>query len=853
MAMKSKILKYTGALFSLLMFSAALWVLHREVQTVHLQHIFSELGSIPGKRLWLAAILTVSNYTIMAGYDYLAIRFIKHSLSLTRIALASFIGYAFSNNIGFSMLAGASVRYRLYSSWGLSAVEITKVVAFCTLTLWLGLFSMGGMVFVLMPMGIPPGSYIPFHTTFPLGILFLGVLSGYLVLTAFHRQPVHFRGWEITLPSLPVLFSQILVAGVDWFLGGAVLYTLLPSELPVSFLNFIGVYFLAQMAGLASQVPGGLGVFETVMLMLFPHGMNTTQLLGSLIAYRAIYYLLPLGVATALLGIQEVFRGKEKAYSYLRMFGHWAPAVLPNVLSFSVFIGGALLMISGATPAIESRVAWLKHIIPLPLLELSHFIGSLAGVALLLLAHGLQRRIDAAYFLTIALLGTGMLASLMKGLDYEEALALGLILATMLPCRRQFYRHGSFLSQPFTPAWVVAISIVVVGSIGLGFFAYKHLEISNELWWQFAFTGDASRFMRASIGSLAVITLFALAKLLKPGSPQRDSENKIDCNAVSAIVKASPDTSANLALVGDKSFLANDARNAFVMYGVCGRSWVSMGNPVGAQTEWPDLIWRFRELSDRYDGWTVFYQVDPGSLHYYLDIGLSFLKLGEEAKVPLPNFSLEGGAHKNLRQTCKKATHEGCIFEIVEAGVENLSFWDEVRSVSDAWLSEKHSREKGFSIGSFRVGYLSQFPTAIVRRNGKMVAFANIWIGAEKKEISVDLMRFSPGASYGVMDFLLIELMRWGKNQNFQWFNLGMAPFTGIENKELASPWNRMAVFIARHGEHFYNFHGLRQYKEKFRPVWTPKYLAAPGGFALPRVIANVTTLISGGIKGTIG
>jgi phosphatidylglycerol lysyltransferase len=253
--MKSKILKYTGALFSMLLFSAALWVLHREVQTVHLQHILSELGSIPGKHLLLAAILTVSNYTIMAGYDYLAIRFIKHSLSLVRIALASFIGYAFSNNIGFSMLAGASVRYRLYSSWGLSALEITKVVAFCTLTLWLGLFSMGGMVFVLMPMGIPPGSYIPFHTTLPLGILLLGVLSGYFALTAFHRQPVHFRGWEIALPSLPILFSQILVACVDWLLGGAVLYTLLPSELPVSFLNFIGVYFLAQMAGLAVSIP----------------------------------------------------------------------------------------------------------------------------------------------------------------------------------------------------------------------------------------------------------------------------------------------------------------------------------------------------------------------------------------------------------------------------------------------------------------------------------------------------------------------------------------------------------------------------------------------------------------------
>jgi uncharacterized membrane protein YbhN (UPF0104 family) len=311
--MNSKFLKYTGALFSLLLFSAALWVLHREVQTVHLQNILYELEAIPGRRLWLAAILTVSSYTIMTGYDYLAIRFIKHSLSLTRIALASFISNAFSNNIGFPMLAGASVRYRLYSNWGLSTLEITKVVAFCILTLLHGYFSMGGMVFVLMPMGILPESYIPFHTTLPLGVLFLGVLAGYIALTAFHRQPVHFRGWEIALPSLPILVCQILVACVDWLMGGAVLYTLLPSELPVSFLDFIGVYFLAQMAGLASQVPGGLGVFETVMLMLFPHSMNTTQLLGVLIAYRGIYYLLPLVVATALLGIQEVSRGKEKA------------------------------------------------------------------------------------------------------------------------------------------------------------------------------------------------------------------------------------------------------------------------------------------------------------------------------------------------------------------------------------------------------------------------------------------------------------------------------------------------------------------------------------------------------------
>ena len=852
--MKPPIRKYAGPLISLILFSAALWALYHEVQTLHLQHILTEIAAIPGKQLWLAAVLTALSYTIMTGYDYLAIRFVKHSLSLRKIALASFIGYAFSNNIGMSMLAGASVRYRIYSNWGLSALDITKVVAFCTLTLWLGFFALGGLVFVLEPLEIPIGWHIPIVTVQPIGVLLLCLLTAYVTLTLCKRKPLRYKEWEFAFPPFSILIAQVGVAFLDWFLAASVLYALLPSAFSMSFFKFVGVYLLAQLGGLSSQIPGGLGVFETaMMMMLAPEGLAGSQLLGTLIVYRGIYYLLPLGIATVLLSTQELLRKKEKLLLYIESLGRWTSSVLPIVLSFSVIIAGAVLLFSGATPALGPRLAWLKRLFPLPLLELSHFLGSFVGMALLFLARGLQRRLDSAYYLTLALLGIGILSSLFKGLDYEEALVLGLILLMMLPCRNHFYRRGSFFSQPFSPSWVAAIFIVVAGSIGLGLFAYKHVEMSNELWWEFTFRGDAPRFMRASVGILAVVTLFALTRLLKGGSPRGDFEKKkVDYATVRAVVNASQDTCANLALVGDKSFMFNEKHNAFIMYAVYGRSWVSMGNPVGPQIEWADLVWRFRELSDRYDGWTVFYQVDPGSLPYYLDLGLSFLKLGEEAKVLLPNFSLEGRGRKNLRQTWKKAAREGCIFEIAEAGACRASFWDEIRSVSDAWLAAKSTREKGFSIGSFRVDYLSQFPIAIVRRGNQMVAFTNIWLGAEKKEISVDLMRFVPEASYGLMDYLFTELMLWGKKQNFQWFNLGMAPLTGIENRELASSWNRLAVFIARHGEHFYNFQGLRQYKQKFDPVWTPKYLATPGGLALPRVIANVTTLISGGIKGTV-
>jgi phosphatidylglycerol lysyltransferase len=113
-------------------------------------------------------------------------------------------------------------------------------------------------------------------------------------------------------------------------------------------------------------------------------------------------------------------------------------------------------------------------------------------------------------------------------------------------------------------------------------------------------------------------------------------------------------------------------------------------------------------------------------------------------------------------------------------------------------------------------------------------------------------MRFQSDAPEGVMEYLFVQTMLWGKQQGYRWFNLGMAPLTGLGDHTLAPFWNRLAGFVARHGEHFYNFQGLRQYKNKFDPVWRPKYLASPGGLALPIVFANLAALISGSIRGAV-
>lgn len=274
-----------------------------------------------------------------------------------------------------------------------------------------------------------------------------------------------------------------------------------------------------------------------------------------------------------------------------------------------------------------------------------------------------------------------------------------------------------------------------------------------------------------------------------------------------------------------------------------------MGDPVGSRQEQEELIWQFREFCHAQGGWPVFYQVRSDMLPCYLDQGLSLLKLGEEGRVFLPDFSLEGSRFKEERHILRRLEGEGNEFEIVPTEAVP-SVLPQLRRISDEWLAAKNTREKRFSLGRFDEEYLRHFPHAVVRHGSEILAFATLWAGAEREEMSIDLMRYSGNAPKGVMDFLFLHLILLAKDSGYRWFNLGMAPLAGFERRSLAPLWSRMGAFIFEHAEHFYNFQGVRRYKAKFNPIWEPCYLASPSGLAMPRILANVSTLIAGGTTG---
>jgi len=844
-------MQIVGALLGAAVFCGALWILYHQLRSYRLQDVSAALRAIPSGRIICAVALTLLSYLVMSGYDFLALQYIRQPLSWSKIALASFISYGFSNNMGFGMIAGSSVRYRLYSAWGLSILQISQVVVFCTLTLWLGFLTLAGTAFLLEPSDLPRNLHLPFSSTAMFGVLFLGLLLAYFLWNVFRKKPLKLAGWEFSLPPLRLFGAQILLSTADWALAAAVLYVLLPELPQLSFGGFLPIYLLAQTLGLISQVPGGLGVFETaILLLLSPHSMNAA-VLGSLLAYRAVYYLLPLGMAAILLAFQEILRKRTGWLAIAKVLGQWGAEAIPHVLSLAVFASGALLLFSGATPVISSRLAWLRKFIPLPVQEISHFLGSLIGMGLLLLARGLQLRLDAAYLLSLVLLALGIFASIFKGLDYDEAAVLTVMLLTLVPVRHHFYRKASLFDQRFSVGWTAAVIIVLLCSLWFVLFSYRHLEYSRDLWWRFTLHGDAPSSLRAMVGAVALLLFFSLATLLRPARPESGTSGSPPTADILPIVKASPEAKANLATLGDKLFLLNPEKTAFIMYRSEGRSWVAMGDPVGPRQEWIELIWRFREICDRHRGWPVFYQVAHHSLYMYLDLGLKLLKLGEEARVALASFSLEGHARKELRYMKRKFEREGFAFKVIPPQ-QLPALLPRLRQISDAWLTGKNTREKGFSLGFFDEDYIGRFAVGIVFKGEAVLAFANIWQGAGLEECAVDLMRQVPDAPNGMMDYLFTELMLWSRQQGYQWFNMGMAPLAGLENRDLAPLWSRLGAFVFQHGEHFYNFKGLRDYKSKFGPVWEPRYLAVPGAVALPRIFANLAALISGGLAGVV-
>lgn len=810
---------------------------------VHLRDVRAALHAMSPVRIAAALSLTVASYLALTLYDSLALRTIGAKLPWRIAALASFTSYTISHNLGLAFLTGGSARYRIYSSAGLDLADVARISLIASATFWGGVFTVTGVALAIgrQPIEIGPLFIAPMLQHL-IGIAILMAIGAVFCLRWYGVGQAGFGRFTLPIPPISTMAAQIAVAAFDLAAASAALFVLVPDAAPQTFGIFFIAYALAIVAALVTHVPGGIGIFEGVILAIVPG--SRSEIFAALLLYRLIYYLLPLASAGALLGILEGHRQRHQVARGLSMVNWVTRELAPPLLAVLVAVGGLVLLISGALPAVRARMAWLSAVVPLPFVEGSHFSASLVGTALLLVAPAINARLRTGFHFARILLVGGAVFSLLKGFDYEEAIVLAVIAGVLQYCAPAFYRRGAVTDAPLQQGWIIVVAAIIGLSLWAGFFSYKRVEYSDELWWAFAWAGNAPRFLRASLGALVLLAGAALWRLLwAPPRPQ--GLGSLPADVAERAFAVSPRSDAALALTGDKLFLLSQARDAFLMYRIQGRTWVVMGDPVGPAAAWRELVWAARTACDAARGRLCFYQTSEEMLPLLVELGLQVMKYGEEAEVDLANFSLEGPEVAKLRHALRRGEAAGWEFAILPAA-DAAACGPELQAVSDAWLREKPGGEKRFSVGFFDPDYLTHFDIAVLRLDGRIIAFGNIWATPSHAELSIDMMRHLPEAPNGTMDFLFIRLMQWGAAQGYQRFNLGMAPLSGLSGERLAPIWSRIGHAIYGHAEALYGFSGLRSFKEKFRPIWVPRYVATPPGLAVPRAMVDLVALVGG-------
>lgn len=837
-----------GLFIALLIFAAALVVCWRLLKEINVDDLSQAIHDIPLFSLLLALAASAGSYVMLICYEWSAARYAGAKLRLPTLIMGGACASAVGNAVGLSILSGGAVRFRLYFNQGLGATQVARMSVFVALSLGVALPLLAAVAALNNIEASALALRIPVSWVIAIALSILVVYLAVLVFLLLHRLPrkpnpdtclFQVGKWLIRLPSVRLALLQFFIIVGDVFFAASILYVLLP-ETP-SFISFLLVYILALVIGVISHVPGGVGVFEAIVLAAFSSQIGAIPLAAALLIYRVIYVLLPLVLACCAMLVHE-----GKSYLSTSFVAQSGLSVAAPVLSAAVFFSGIILLFSGMSPEVDTHLETLGFFLPQQLINASHFAASLIGVLCFFLARGLRRRLSIAWTFTMFLLLLASVLSLLKGLRWVEALTLLMIAALLLVFKKSFYRHRRLMSMPLSPLFLAVCFCIVVTSIWIMLFVYQDVPYNNKLWWQFELDSNVPRALRAAVGSLVLLGCLALTWLFKHPSPTFTRPDRQQLDKALHIVSHGTQAQAGLVMSGDKSILFNEESSAFLMYACHKRSMVALFDPVGSEQERADLIWDFRDLCDQHHMRPVFYQVRSANLPYYIDIGLRAIKIGEEALIDLEGFNLESTSKRDLRYTWNRGQRDGLSLTIFPAGEAPM---ERLKEISDSWLKNKHLHEKGFSLGHFSADYLRHFKMAAIYHEGNIIAFASLLETESKASASIDLMRVTHHVPKLTMEFLMIGLILHYKQENYRTFSLGMAPLSGLQSCPETSVIQRLGDMIYRRGERFYNFQGLRLFKDKFGPRWEPHYIAAPGGLDLLVALVDITVLIAGGFR----
>ncbi|WP_179395891.1 bifunctional lysylphosphatidylglycerol flippase/synthetase MprF [Lacticaseibacillus absianus] len=767
--------------------------------------------------LSLAIMLVVGCIAVlpMLNYDWTITKMLPGSYSPWYVVKSGWIVNAFTNIAGFGGFLGASLRANFYHEHATSK-QVLAAIAKIALFLLAGL-SLWSLIALGLIFGLGIGQmYTDYWLWLIGGAAYFPVLMVVTHVTnaAFFADMPLRRQLSLTLGSF-----------LEW--GGAAGFFLLIGgflEAPVNLTQVLPLFLVANVLGVISMVPGGLGSFDVFMLFgLSQVGVNNNVGVVWLLLYRLFYYVVPFVIGALLFaqdaGRQLNARLEGLPMQVLRRTAHIALVVF-------MYFSAIMLLLRGVVPDVALRNHLYLRLYPWTFLFLSRVTNIMMAFIIFGFARGIANRVRRAYWPTLVLLVLALGASVRREVSLKFIIFLAVILLAAVLARKELTRARMDFpwGQRLVDGGIFAVTALFY-AIAL-FYNAPALHHRNPVPEVFFFPSERM-WLTTMVGVLvAAVTLAVIyGYLANPMTPLGQPVDEARFKAL--IARFGGNEVSHLAYAGDKvvRFFQVDGedRVAFLFRKKTDKL-VILGDPIGDLTQVRAAIADFVRAADTQDLSLVFYECSEQLTMLLHEYGFDFMKFGEEGAVDVTTFTLAGTRRKGERALMHKFERQGYAFDWLEPP-HSPALLAELRAVSDSWLEGRP--EKGFSLGFFDPHYLDQAPIGVIRdQAGKIVSFATAMPMGTGVTTSIDLMRSSDDAPSGIMDAVFINLFERAKADGYQYFNMGMAPLSNVGTSDYSFLEEKMAHLVYEYGYRFYGFQGLRSYKDKYVTDWRPKYVA---------------------------
>jgi len=616
-----------------LVFVGALVLIRSQFKNLNYVDILVALKTIPTFRLIIALLLSLVYYLILGGYDIIAFKYIKpeNSLNPKNILFASFISNVLGSNTGYSMLFGGSVRYRLYSIYNVSIVDITKILIFSSATVWVGLLAIGGFVFTFAPISL---KYVFNFSTRIVGLVFATVSIAYVILSIFCSKSIRVFKWTISFPNIKIVSLQFLFATFDWLIASLTLYILLPVK-GLAYLVFLKVFLISQFFGIISQVPGGIGVFEASITLMLPNYMNKLEFLGGMLAYRSVFYFFPLLIALILLVYFEIVTLTKRLKNSGRVFGKSASSLVVQFITLSSFILGIVLILL----LLLVPLKFIKNVFMSKVVDLAHFFLSVIAIGLLFISRALYLRVKNAWGIAYVLISFAIIFMFILGEHRMILLCFVILFVALLLSKKYFYKNIPIFNATFNVVGISVIGGIFILLAGLGFFVNRYDIYSlidlNLFPKNILSSTDIARFLRVILSLVIMVCILILDRVLRVFFKKSCAFKK---DYQKNIVKHLEHSSSFNALILDKSYIMSGKKIFFIMYAKLKINWITKSDPIEESKYKEELLRKFKEIANNVSAKLDLIGISQKYLRTYNDVELEVFSIGQEIKIYLDGF-----------------------------------------------------------------------------------------------------------------------------------------------------------------------------------------------------------------------